>query len=300
MLRLRLGRLAAFATICVAACASTETPDITPDVDPNLPGVEGSGDPARAPGSKVPAKDAAPAEEDTTSSSGSPSTSSSGGSSGGSSGSSGGTSTSSSGGTSTSSSGGTSTSSSGGTSTSSSGGTSGAAKPTQGEVLITEVMYDSSGAEPDGEWFELHNTASSTRSLAGLTLVDGGGRTHAIKSGTTIAAGAYVVFVRNRSVSTTANLPGAASAYEYGAGLTSSTGIQLANGDTGALALKDGATSIATADYGGWFTSAGGSSVQMKTIGYASGSNKTGWCQSASAWSGATEKGTPGQASDCP
>src|SRR5687768_9102588 len=103
---MRPRRLAALATIFVAACASTEIPDVTPEIDPNLPGVEGSGDPARAPGSsKVPAKDAAPPpEEETTSSSGSPSTSSSGG-------------------TSTSSSGGTSTSSSGGTSTSSSGGT---------------------------------------------------------------------------------------------------------------------------------------------------------------------------------
>ena len=42
------GRLAALATILVAAaCASTETPDITPDVDPNLPGVKGSDDPSR-------------------------------------------------------------------------------------------------------------------------------------------------------------------------------------------------------------------------------------------------------------
>jgi hypothetical protein len=161
-------------------------------------------------------------------------------------------------------------------------------------------MYDTSGVEPDGEWFELHNTASSARSLAGLTLVDGGNRTHTIKAGTTIAAGAYVVFVRNRSVSTTAKVPGASSAYEYGAGLTSSSGIQLANGDTGGLALKDGATSIAGADYGGWFTSAGGASVQMKALGYASGSNKNQWCLSASTWSGATEKGTPGQPSDCP
>lgn len=161
-------------------------------------------------------------------------------------------------------------------------------------------MYDATGAEPDGEWFELHNTASAARSLAGLTLVDGGNRTHTIKAGTTIAAGAYVIFVRNRSVSTTANVPGAASAYEYGAGLTSSTGIQLANGDTGALFLKDGSTSIAACDYGGWFTSASGASVQIKTMSYAAGSNKNEWCVSSTSWSGATDKGTPGAANDCP
>jgi hypothetical protein len=67
-----------------------------------------------------------------------------------------------------------------------------------------------------------------------------------------------------------------------------------------ALSLKDGSTSIAVADYGGWFTSSSGISVQMKTLGYASGSNKNEWCQSASVWSGATDKGTPGQANDCP
>jgi hypothetical protein len=161
-------------------------------------------------------------------------------------------------------------------------------------------MYDASGAEPDGEWFELYNKASSTRSLAGLTIVDGGNRTHTIKSGTEIAAGAYVIFVRNRSVSTTAKVPGASSAYEYGAGLTSSSGIQLANGSTGALHLKDGGTTIATVPYGGWFTTNGGESIQLKTLSYAAGSNKSEWCVSASSWSGATDKGTPGAAGNCP
>lgn len=274
-------RLAALGAILVAACASSETPDVTPDVDPNLPGVQGSGDPTRWDGGssqKVPAKDAGGGEGEDGETNPTPTPTTDGGTSSG------------------------KTDGGGGSTTTDSGSTttSGAPKPAQGEVLITEVMYDSAGAEPDGEWFELHNTASSTRSLAGLTLVDGANRTHVIKSGTTIAAGAYVVFVRNRSVSTTANVAGAASAYEYGAGLTSSAGIQLANGDTGALSLKDGATAIASADYGGWFTSASGASIQMKTLGYASGSNKTSWCLSANAWTGAAEKGTPGAANDCP
>jgi hypothetical protein len=271
-------RLAALATICVAACASTETPDMSPDVDPSLPGVEGSGDPSRWDGGasqKLPESNPPPPEEEeetnpTPMPEGGTSTKTDGGTSGG------------------------------GTADSGSGTTSGAPKPTQGEVLITEVMFDSAGAEPDGEWFELYNAASSARSLAGLTLVDGANRTHTIKSGTTIAAGAYVVFVRNRSVSTTAKVPGASSAYEYGAGITSSTGIQLANGTTGSLALKDGSTTIAESAYGGWFTTSGGASVQMKTLTYAAGSNKGAWCLSATSWSGATEKGTPGAASNCP
>lgn len=270
---MRPRRLAALATICVAACASTEIPDVTPQVDPNLPGVEGSGDPSRWDGGasqKLPESNP-PAEEEEEEN---PTPMPEGGT--------------------------TSNPDSGGGGTDSGSGTStGAPKPAQGEVLITEVMYDSAGAEPEGEWFELHNKASSARSLAGLTLVDGANRTHVIKAGTTIAAGAYVVFVRNRSASTTAKVPGAASAYEYGAGVTSSAGVQLANGDTGALSLKDGSTIIAQAAYGGWW-SVSGASVQMKTLGYASGSNKSMWCASANTWSGATEKGTPGQPSDCP
>jgi hypothetical protein len=251
---LHLRRLAALATIFVAACASTEAPDLTPDVDPNLPGIHGGGDPSRADGGeKVPGKNDSHDVQPT----------SDGGND------------------------------SGPTTTS-------APTPTQGEVLITELMYDSSGPEPDGEWFELYNTASSTRSLGGLTLVDGGNRTHTIQSGTTIGAGEYVVFVRNRSMATAEKVPGASSAYEYGGGLSATSGIVLANGTTGSLALKDGTTIIAQADYGGWFTSSSGTSIQMKTLSYASGASKTSWCQSPNTWSGSTDKGTPGQPSDCP
>ncbi len=36
-------------------------------------------------------------------------------------------------------------------------------KPTAGEMLITEVMYNPFASEPDAEWFEVKNVASSAR-----------------------------------------------------------------------------------------------------------------------------------------
>ncbi len=174
-----------------------------------------------------------------------------------------------------------------------------APKPTQGEVLITEVMYDPSGNEPASEWLELHNKSAGPRSLSGLTIVDGGNRTHVIGAGVTIAAGAYVVLVRSESAAISAKVPAAAIVYEYGAGLSSGAGIQLANGSTGGVSLKDGATTLAQASYGGWYSQSGGSSVQLKTLTYPAGAQKASWCLSVSPWTTGSEKGTPGAPSDC-
>ena len=176
-----------------------------------------------------------------------------------------------------------------------------APKPAQGEVLITEVMYDPSGNEPASEWFELHNKSAGPRTLSGLTIVDGGNRTHVIGAGVAIPAGAYVVLARSQSAAISAKVPAAAIVYEYGAGLPSNAGIQLANGSTGGLSLRDGTSStVAQADYGGWYSQSGGSLIQMKTLTYAAGAQKASWCLSLDPWTTGSEKGTPGAPSDCP
>lgn len=175
-----------------------------------------------------------------------------------------------------------------------------ASKPAQGEVLITEVMYDPSGTEPTTEWIEVHNKASSARLLGGLTIVDGGNRTHVIAAAITIAPGAYVVLARDKAAATAAKVPAAAIVYEYGKGLASSTGIQLANGGTGGVSLRDGASTIAQAAYGGWFSQSGGSSIQLKTLTYPGSLQKSNWCLSSGAWTTGSDKGTPGAGSDCP
>lgn len=175
----------------------------------------------------------------------------------------------------------------------------GAPKPTQGEVLVSEVMYDPSDDEPATEWIELYNAAAAARTLTGLTLVDGSNRTHVIGSGVTIAAGAYVVLARSTSAAVAAKVPAAAIVHEYGVSSTSS-GVQLANGSSGAVFLKDGTTTIARADYGGWFALASGRSIQLETLTYAASSSSAGWCLSQTPWASGADKGTPGAASDCP
>lgn len=173
-------------------------------------------------------------------------------------------------------------------------------KPTQGEVLITEVMYDGAGAEPASEWFEVYNTASSARTLTGLVIVDGGNRTHVIAGSVTVAAGAYAVLVRDQAAATAAKVPSGAIAYAYGNALPANAGVLLANGTSGSITLKDGATVVAQAAYGGWFGASAGSSVQLKVLTYASSSDKASWCQSANTWGTGSDKGTPGAAADCP
>lgn len=174
-----------------------------------------------------------------------------------------------------------------------------APKPTQGEVLITEVMYDPTGTEPASEWIEVHNRTSGTRTLSGLTIVDGGNRTHVIGAGITIAPGEYVVLARSTASASAANVPSSAIVYEYGAGLSTSSGIQLANGSSGGVWLRDGTTNIAQADYGGWFSQSG-SSIQLRTLTYPASAQSSNWCLSANAWTTGSDKGTPGAPSDCP
>jgi len=177
---------------------------------------------------------------------------------------------------------------------------SAAPKPSQGEVLITEVMYDPFSSEPASEWFEVHNTSSGVRTLSGLTIADGGKRTHVIGAGVTIDPGAYLVLARSKAAAIAAKVPAAAIAYEYGTGLPDNAGIQLANGSTGGVWLEDGATTIAQADYGGWYSQSGGSSVQLGTLTYAASGQRASWCLSLSPWTAGSDKGTPGAPGDCP
>ena len=174
-------------------------------------------------------------------------------------------------------------------------------KPASGEVLITEVMYTTAGPEPASEWIELHSLATSSRTLAGLILKDGGGRTHVIVGPLTIAPNAWVVLARNKAGAIAAKVPAAAIVYEYGAGLSDNVGVVLANGATGGVSLLNGATVITAAPYGGWFSGGvGGSSVQLKAMDGTQSSAKASWCLSPTAWSTGSEKGTPGSACDCP
>jgi hypothetical protein len=175
-----------------------------------------------------------------------------------------------------------------------------APRPAVGEVLITEVMYAPLTPEPTTEWFELHSLASSDRTLTGLTIKDGSGRTQTIAPSVILAPGAYVVLARTTAGAISAKVPAGAIVYEYGAGLPNTAGVLLTNGATGGLALLDGAVTLASAPYGGWFTQSGGHSVQLKVLDPSVAAAKASWCLSANTWAAGSDQGTPGAAGDCP
>lgn len=263
------GASGALGALGAAGCAMSSPADVTPDLDPDLPGVDAAYDPSPAEGDQaLPAK----ADSGTTgSSSGEPPTDS-------------------------------------GTKpivTHDAGVDAGPVvpvvpKPGPGEVLITEIMYDTFGAQPDSEWIELHSKASSVRTLTGLTIKDGAGRTHVIGAGMTIAPGAYVVLARKTTAAIAGKVPASAIAYEYGESLPSNAGVLLANGASGGVSLLNGPVVITTAPYGPWFSQSGGSSAQLHVLDGSQTTSKASWCLSLNAWTTGSEKGTPGAPHDCP
>jgi hypothetical protein len=122
-----------------------------------------------------------------------------------------------------------------------------------GDVVISEIMYDPTGPEPASEWFEVHNLAAEPRSLLGIVIQDGAGRTHTIAADVVVQPNGYAVLARDARVTSTV--------YDYGKGLIDTQGILLANGTTGALSL----VGLDTVKYGLFnFTAANGQSAQLQ------------------------------------
>lgn len=79
--------------------------------------------------------------------------------------------------------------------------------PSGGWLLISEVLYDPTGAEPDGEWIELYNTGDATIDLASYKVGDEEtqGQTEGMyqfPTGATIAAGQVIVIADRADVFT--------------------------------------------------------------------------------------------------
>jgi len=159
-------------------------------------------------------------------------------------------------------------------------GDGGSVKPAQGEIVISEVMYNPSGTETKEEWIELHT----------------------IRAGTVIAPGAYVVFASEEAGAIAAKVPAGVVVYEYNKGLATADRLTLGNSDSGSIVLLSGATEIARAKYGalGLGNAANGVSIQLKTLTYAGAGVAANWCKSSTPWVTGSDKGTPGAPSDCP
>ncbi len=113
-----------------------------------------------------------------------------------------------------------------------------------------------------------------------------------------LAPNGYAVLARSRAAALAAGVTEGAIAYEYGAGLGDTEGVLLANGASGSITIWDGAEPIAAAGYGGWFSEASGSSIQL--AGSAESAPDAGsWCLSAHPWATGSDRGTPGAPNDC-
>jgi hypothetical protein len=172
--------------------------------------------------------------------------------------------------------------------------------PAPGDLAITEVMLSPSGPEPESEWFEIYNRASTPRLLNGLTLEDGYGDTHVVSSTAAIVAppAGYALFVRDEATAVQTLVPAPAIVYAYGVGLRSSQGIELDDGAAGDLSLWSGGTLLADVPYGMWDASWVGRSIELATP-QSDESDPGQWCLADAPWTSGSDDGTPGGPSDC-
>ena len=88
--------------------------------------------------------------------------------------------------------------------------------------------------------------------------------------------------------------------YDYSAGLGSSSGVLLANGSSGSIALFVGTTEIARVPYGSFGLGAGtGKSLELRAGAFPTVAQASHFCVGTSAF-GTGSFGTPGRASSCP
>jgi hypothetical protein len=172
--------------------------------------------------------------------------------------------------------------------------------PAPGDLAITEVMLSPSGPEPESEWFEIYNLASSARLLNGLTIEDGDGDTAVIASASAVVvpAATYVLLVRDATAAQQAFVPASSIVYAYGAGLASSDGIELDDGTDGDLSLWSGSTLLADVPYGMWDASWVGQSIELLTP-QSDATDPGKWCLAQSPWAMGSDDGTPGAPTDC-
>ncbi len=171
----------------------------------------------------------------------------------------------------------------------------GAAAPSSGQVVINEIMQNPSAvSDSAGEWFELYNAGGQAVDLGGWTVKDDGSNTFTISAGTSIAAGAWMVFGINGTTSTNG---GVSVDYDY------PNSFSLGNGDDEIVLLDASSTEQDRVNWDGGpgFPDPTGASMALKATNL---DNNVGanWCTATTEYGGGSRKdrGTPGAANDCP
>ena len=154
-------------------------------------------------------------------------------------------------------------------------------------IVINEVMPDPNAASDDnGEWFELHNTSSTSVSVSGWAIVSNNDAAHTISGSVSVPAGGYRVFVRNGRKN---NNGGISGGYEYGSGIT------LANASDW-LVVRNGAGE--TVDSVAWTSSPTGATRGVSDpLADNADVNGANWHTATSTY-GKGDKGTPGAQND--
>jgi len=174
--------------------------------------------------------------------------------------------------------------------------------PMPGDLVITEIMFQPSGPEPESEWFEVYNLTAAPELLSGLTIQDGWGDAQMIASAPPVIVPpfAYVLLVRDAATAVSSAVPSVSIVYEYGTGLSSDQGIELAWDSTGDLSLWNGAVELVDVPYGPWNVAFLGQSIELGPLQAAGADQAANWCVAQSPWSSGSDDGTPGLPNDCP
>jgi hypothetical protein len=177
-----------------------------------------------------------------------------------------------------------------------------AVTPSVGELIITEIMFDPSGSVPEAQWFEVYNLTAAPELLSGLTIQDGWGDAQMIASAPPVIVPpfAYVLLVRDAATAVSSAVPSVSIVYEYGTGLSSDQGIELAWDSTGDLSLWNGAVELVDVPYGPWNVAFLGQSIELGPLQAAGADQAANWCVAQSPWSSGSDDGTPGLPNDCP
>ena len=164
-----------------------------------------------------------------------------------------------------------------------------AAGPSPGDVIITEVLADASGSEPEHEWFEVYNTTGADIDLLGWVISDLGSDSHTINASVVVPAGAYALLAENADPALNGGL---SPDYDY-------AGLSMANGDDELVLSAPDGTLIDQIvwDSGATFPDPTAASMSLDPAWFDASDNDDGahWCTSpAGAYGSGPDLGTPG------
>jgi hypothetical protein len=158
--------------------------------------------------------------------------------------------------------------------------------PAPGELVVTEIHYNPSGAEPYGEWIELLNVANAPLSIEGLEIASSGEQ-RTIATSTAVEPGARIVLCRDPS-------RGPAGCIGYGT-------LWLRNTSED-VSIHHSGLEIDRVTYGSrapWPASLDGHAIELSELhlGAVANDEARHWCRAASMFG--ADRGTPGAPNDC-